>query len=166
MTLLTEMRQDMADYLAEQGINALEAWPREAHRAELSPVVLVQVEKIQGGPAGFQHYLGEFYSREEGQWLAWYGQRVKVTFALELYSPSRVGEEGCRELLDQVCLALQTGGPAGLTMESWTMEEPRFLSDSGLFRGKMTLVCSGVISAEETGGILFEDVVVKGRAEQ
>ena len=85
-----------------------------------------------------------------------------MTVGLDLYSPERSGEEGCRRLLDQVAAAFQSGGPVGLAVERWSMEEPLFEAESGMFRGRLTAVCRGALEAlsDETGPFL--GFVLKG----
>ena len=111
---------------------------------------------------GFQNYLGQVYDSAAGAWRERYGQRITVTFGLDLYSPRSAGEEGCRLLLDQAAGAFQTGGPGGLTVEKWSMGEPVFDKESGMFRGRLSAVCRGTLEAVSDEGGTFLGFEVKG----
>ena len=162
MTTFTALGQAMADHLAREGIPAFYVWPKQAKAVTKEPVVAVHVSEIAAEAAGFQNYLGEEYNAAGRTWTETYGQKAAVKFLLDLYSPLSVGEEGCRVLLDQVALALQKGGPAGLRIEKWSMTEPGFEEKSGLFRGKVQAACRCLLVQRqgETGS--FEGFEVKG----
>jgi hypothetical protein len=153
----------MADHLTAQGISAQAAWQTEWAKVQREPLAVVQVKKLEAAPGGFQNYLGQRYDQEAGTWREIYGQRAKVTFLLDLYSPQERGEEGCRELLDQAAGALQTGSPAGLALESWTMEATEYDEKRGLFRGKLSAKCQGALAAETSEEGAFLGFTVKGR---
>jgi hypothetical protein len=162
MTTLTALSEAMAAHLTDQGIPAQAAWAK-TKAAQTEPLVVVQVKKLEATPGGFQNYLGQKYDEETECWRELYGQRAKVTFALDLYSPQETGEEGCRTLLDQAAGALQTGSPAGLALESWTMEGTEYDEKTGLFRGKMSAKCQGALTAETDEDGAFLTFTVKGR---
>jgi len=159
---LTALREAMTAFLTDRGIRALSAWPGRERLVRAAPLAVVQMEEVKARPMGFQDYLGQVYDGEAGQWRERYGQKVTVTFRLDLYSPRSAGETGCRRLLDQAATAFQTGGPAGLAVAEWTMAEPAFDQESGMFRGKLSAVCRGSLEAvsDETGAFL--GFVVKG----
>ena len=162
MTTFTSLGQAMADYLTEAGILALYAWPKGARSVLKEPTVAVHVSEIAAEAAGFQNYLGEEYDAAGRAWTERYGQKAAVKFLLELYSPLDRGEEGCRALLDQVALALQMGGPAGLRMEKWSMTEPVFEESSGLFRGKVQTLCRCLLVQRQGETGVFDGFEVKG----
>ena len=159
---LTALREAMTDFLTGQGLRALSAWPETEALIPAAPLAVVQMKAVEARPMGFQNYLGRVYDRQAGQWRERYGQRITATFALDLYSPRSAGEEGCRELLDQAAGAFQTGGPGGLAVESWSMEEPAFDGESGLFRGRLTAVCQGTLEAVSDEEGCFLGFIVNG----
>ena len=157
---LTALQETMTAFLEGQGVRALSAWPKEARRVQEAPLAVVAVQEAEGQAAGFGAYLGEVF--QQGRWQQARGQRLSVCFALDLYSPPKAGEEGCRTLLDQVVRAVQLGRPGGLCVESWTMGETGFFSQRGMFRGQLLLRCSGVLLEEEEECGSFLGFEVKG----
>ena len=114
MTTLATIRQAMTAFLAEAGIAALSAWPKEGRK---TPVAVVQVKEVEAGASGLQNYLGQTYDPAARQWTERYGRRITVKFGVTLYSPEAAGESGCQALLEQVAQALMERGPAGSAVE-------------------------------------------------
>lgn len=77
-------------------------WPVEPRELLDGPVAVVSLQGCRAGPAGFQHYLGERYDREREQWVEVYGQKVQLTFGLDLYAPPQLGEAAMQAALDQL----------------------------------------------------------------
>lgn len=165
MTTLALLRETMTEFLQNQGIRALSAWPRAERTARTAPLAVVRVKEAEAGPAGFHRYLGEVYDETARVWTETYGCALTVNFGLALYSLEARGEEGCRDLLDQVAEALQRGGPAGLTLEKWSVGEIAFHRDSGMFRGEMTVRCRAVLTEKTDGDGVFQTFEVKGGME-
>ena len=113
MTTLATIRQAMTAFLAEAGIEALSAWPKEVWKGRKTPVAVVQVKEVEAGASGFQNYLGQTYDPAARQWTERYGRRITVKFGVTLYSPEAAGESGCQALLEQVAQAVDgVGGHA------------------------------------------------------
>ena len=55
MTTLATIRQAMTAFLAEAGIEALSAWPKEVWKGRKTPVAVVQVKEVEAGASGFQN---------------------------------------------------------------------------------------------------------------
>ena len=68
MTTLATIRQAMTAFLAEAGIEALSAWPKEVWKGRKAPVAVVQVKEVEAGASGFQNYLGQTYDPVARQW--------------------------------------------------------------------------------------------------
>ena len=162
MTTLATIRQAMTAFLAEAGIEALSAWPKEVWKGRKTPVAVVQVKEVEGGASGFQNYLGQTYDPAARQWTERYGRRITVKFGVTLYSPEAAGESGCQALLEQVAQALMERGPAGFAVEKWSAGETAFDQASGMFWGKLQAVCRGMLVAgmEESGEL--EGFTVRG----
>ena len=79
------VREQMAAFLRQQGVDAVCAYPEERRRQRSGPVAAVSLRACQGGPGGFRDYLGERYDESTGQWQELYGRRVTLTFGLDLY---------------------------------------------------------------------------------
>ena len=84
---LDQVRERMAEFLRGQDIDAVCAWPEEARVRRDHVAAAVSLRACQGGPGGFQDYLGERYNEAAGRWEELYGKRVKLTFGLDLYAP-------------------------------------------------------------------------------
>ena len=154
MTTLATIRQAMTAFLAEAGIEALSAWPKEVWKGRKTPVAVVQVKEVEAGASGFQNYLGQTYDPAARQWTERYGRRITVKFGVTLYSPEAAGESGCQALLER--------GPAGFAVEKWSAGETAFDQASGMFWGKLQAVCRGMLVAgmEESGEL--EGFTVRG----
>ena len=168
-TTLTALREAMTEHLVTHGIRALSAWPEAGRLVRSAPLAVVRMKGVEAEPMGFSDYLGRFWDEEAGQWRERYGQHISVTFVLDLCSPRTDGEEGCRVLLDQAAGAFQSGGPAGLAVERWSMAEPEFDRESGMYRGELTARCQGTLEAVtdlETGVFLgFEIRCIERKVE-
>ena len=86
-TGLEQIRQTMADYLCQQGVPAVTAWPAAPRQEWTEPVVVVSVRGCRAGSASFQDYLGERYDEASGRWEERYGKKAELTFGLDLYAP-------------------------------------------------------------------------------
>ena len=84
MTTLATIRQAMTAFLAEAGIEALSAWPKEVWKGRKTPVAVVQVKEVEAGVSGFQNYLGQTYDPAARQWTERYGRRITVKFGVTL----------------------------------------------------------------------------------
>ena len=146
-TTLTALREAMTEHLVSHGIRALSAWPEAGRLVRSAPLAVVRMKGVESEPMGFSNYLGRFWDEDAGQWRERYGQHISVTFVLDLCSPRTDGEEGCRILLDQTAGAFQAGGPAGLAVERWSMAEPEYDRESGMYRGELTARCQGTLEA-------------------
>lgn len=162
MTSLALLRETMTDFLQAQGVRARSAWPKAAFTAQSAPLAVVRVKAVEASPAGFHRYLGEVYDETARVWTETYGCAVAATFGLTLYSPEAEGEAGCRDLLDQVAESFQRGGPAGLTVEKWSLGEIAFHRESGMFRGEVTARCRAVLTEKTDGDGVFVAFEVKG----
>ncbi len=162
MTTLAVLRQVMRDFLESKGLRAVTAWPGEEEQKQTAPLVVVRVRGVEVEPGGFHRYLGETYDAAAQGWGECYGHAFGASFGLALYSPRETGEEGCRDLMDQVAEAFQQGGPAGLPVEKWTMGEIAWDRNSGMFRGEITAQVHGMLTEKTDGAGVFLEFEVKG----
>lgn len=162
MTSLAKLRESMTDFLTDRGLRALSAWPKTERTAKTAPLILVRLGQVEAGPAGFHRYLGEAFDQTAQAWTERYGGAVKVTYVLTLYSPEDWGEEGCRDLLEQVAALFPGSGPGGLPVEGWTMGETAFHRESGMYRGELRVRCRGFLTEEVGTDGIFRDFDVKG----
>ena len=156
---LENIREQMVDYLKEQGVQAFAAWPAGERPVQEGALVVVSLRGCQAGPAGFQHYLGERYDERTGLWQELYGRRVTLTFGLDLYGES-AGE--LQTAYDRMAEAFQWEGPAGLALRELSCGETEFDRAAGLYRRAVTAVCQGYLYAVADEGGTFLDFVVRG----
>lgn len=162
MNGLDTIRECMTDFLCQHGVSALTAWP-EGNRAKPDQaVVAVSIRRCEGGPSGFQDYLGERYNADTGRWEELYGKQLTVTFGLDLYAGRSGGASACQTAFDIMAAALQQGGPDGLTIQSFSQGELRYDEGIGLFSCPVEAVCQCFLYAVADEGGQFLDFEIKG----
>lgn len=161
-TGLENLRNRLADYLLEQGVNARTAWP-EGERLEVEqPVVVVSLRGCQSGPAGFQDYLGERYNEETGLWEELYGRKAELTFGLDLYAPARCGEGEMQDAFDGLAAALTLGAPDGMAVMEYSCGETEYDSRARLRKRTVQAVCGAYLCAVAQPGEAFLDFELRG----
>ena len=162
MMTLDELRQAMAQYLSSCGVAAVTAWEpgRRARREE--PVAVVSLRGCEGGPAGFQDYLGERFDEASGTWRELYGKKAELTLGLDIWGPKSGGEAACAALFDRVVQALTLGGPDGLRLREVVCGETAYDGDEGLFHCPARAVGTVLLVAQAGEDGLFTDFMVKG----
>ena len=115
-TGLDTVRERLAAYLTEHGVEAVSAWPERARPPAAGAVAAVSIRRCEGADAGFGDYLGERYNEETGRWEELYGKRLTLTFGLDLFAGTgeAAGERQVRSAFDRMNAALQSGDPKGL----------------------------------------------------
>ena len=162
MNGLDTIREHMTAFLREQGVNALTAWPDGSRVGANGAVAAVSVRKCEGGPSGFQDYLGERFDPNTGHWEELYGKQLTVTFGLDLYGSRTGGAVECQAAFDAMAAAFQQGGPAGLTVGSFSQGEVKYDKDLGLFHCPVEAVCTCFLYAVADEGGQFLDFEIKG----
>ena len=76
-----------------------------------------------------------------------YGQKVSVRFALDLYSPRKIGEDGLQGLMNQVAEALAQEGPAGLHVREVTWEKTSYDRSCDMLTRAGEELCEGLLCA-------------------
>ncbi len=160
------IRQRMTQYLQEQDINAIAAWPRQERLDQNGAVVVVSLRKCQSGPAGFQDYLGELFNEETGRWEELYGKKVHLTFGLDLYADAKAGETAIQHSFDQLAAALQDGGPEGLNIQQLSCGETGFDSAGRLLKRAVEAECTAFLYAVTEPGGAFLDFEIRGGIKQ
>lgn len=127
---LQELRQALAAFLRERGVEAVTAWGPERRMKAGEAVAAVSLRGFESGAPGFQDYLGERYNDQEGCWEELYGKRVELTFGLDLYAATA---EGVQAGLDALSAALGEKGPAGLCPVGLSAGETVYQSGSGRY---------------------------------
>lgn len=162
MTQLALLRKAMTAFLAEQGVQALSAWPNAERVRPAAPLAVVHLKRFEAAPAGFQNYLGEFFDEQTQAWRERYGQKFQAAFSLDLYSPKSGGAEGCQALLDQVADALRQTGPDGLALEKLSMGQVGYDPASGMFFGKAEAGVQGILLTDTDEAGTFLQFEIKG----
>lgn len=161
---LDGLREKLAAFLREQGLQAMTDWPVEPRELLDGPVAVVSLQGCRAGPAGFQHYLGERYDREREQWVEVYGQKVQLTFGLDLYAPPQLGEAAMQAALDQLAGACAGAGPVGLDIREFSCGETRYDRDSRLLKRPAQAVCTACLYAVTEPSGTFLDFEVRGES--
>ena len=152
------VREQMAAFLRQQGVDAVCAYPEERRRQRSGPVAAVSLRACQGGPGGFRDYLGERYDESNGRWQELYGRRATLTFGLDLYGES-AGE--LQTAYDRMAEAFQWEGPAGLALRELSCGETEFDRAPASTAGGDGGV-SGIPVRRSRRGGTFLDFVVRG----
>lgn len=162
MSGLEELRQALADYLNGCGVPAVPAWESGKRVRRDIAVSAVSLRSCEGGPAGFQDYLGEFWEEEKGCWVEKYGRKAELTFGLDIWGPRSGGESACAAHFFKLAQALSLGTPEGLRFREVSCGEAVFEEQEGLFHCPVKAVCAVFLEAarEESGA--FTDFRVKG----
>lgn len=159
---LDSVRERMAEYLREQGVPAVAAWPGQERLARGEPVAVVSLRECEAGPAGFQDYLGERLDERTGLWEELYGRRVTLTLGLDLYAPPETEGERLQRAFDALAQALTRGGPDGLHVQSFSCGETAYDRDSRLLKRPAQAVCGAHLYAVARPGEAFLDFELRG----
>ena len=157
-----QIRESMAAYLTGQGVDALCAYPDTQRLRRSGAVVVVSLRSCQGGPGGFQDYLGERYDPDSGQWQELYGKKFAVTFGLDLYAPQKEGAAAIQIACDRLAQALRREGPTGLKLLELSCGETEFDREASLFQRRAEACCQGYLYAVAQEGGTFLDFIVRG----
>lgn len=160
---LERICQVMADYLKQQGVEAVTAWPMTGRKGQ-GPVAAVTLRGCQVGPGGFQDYLGERYDDQAGVWEERYGRRAKLIFGLDLYAGEKGDGRQLQQAFDGLAGALLLGGPEGLQVEEFSGGETEYDPDSRRLRQRAQAVCTAYLSRVVKTDGEFVDFELRGVA--
>lgn len=161
-TGLEAIRERMADYLNDQGAEAVTAWPGRDRLRRDRPVVVVPLRSCQAGSAGFQDYLGERYNEETGLWEELYGRKATLTFGLDLYAPAQGDGADLQAAFDVLAEALTRGGPPGLAVQEFSCGETEYDAAARLQKRSAQAVCQAYLCAAAQPGGEFLDFELRG----
>ena len=159
---LERIRQKMADYLCQQGVPAVTAWPAAPRQEWTEPVVVVSVRGCRAGSASFQDYLGERYDERSGRWEERYGKRAELTFGLDIYAPEQGGGEGVQRAFDALAGALLLGGPEGMDLREFSCGATVWDAQRRRLRRPVEAVCAAWLCAAADAGGGFVDFELRG----
>lgn len=159
---LEQIREQLAAYLREKGVDAAAAWPG-AEREKLSaPRAVVTLRGCSAGPSGFQDYLGETYDTDADQWRELYGRKGELTFSLDLYAPALQGEGPLQAAFDRLLEALSQGGPAGMTLREVSCGQTEYDANGRLLKRSVQAVFGVYLWAAAQPGGAFLDFEIRG----
>ena len=167
MTAVPLIRDAMTELLRRHDIEAISAFPDEMRKCYDTPVVLVSLKEVQSESAGFQQYLGERFQEDRQAWEEVYGQKIKVCFGLDIYSPRSYGEHGTQEMMDRLTNAFGKETPAGLSLTELSWKGSNYNRSCNMFQRGGEALCEGLLylvkdpdgsflSFEVRGGITLE----------
>lgn len=164
MAGLDEIRERMAEYLRAGGLETVTAWRETPGERPAGVMAAVSLRGCEGGPAGFQDYLGERYNADAGRWEELYGRRMRLTLGLDLYADrgERGGEAGIRRAFDRMVETLRAGGPEGLRVTELTTGETGYDQTLGLYHARAEVVCEAYLHAVADEGGMFLDFKIRG----
>ena len=122
-----ELRQELAGYLTEHGLEAVPAWREEKRQRMGNAVAAVSLRGMECKGSGLQDYLGERFDRESGQWEELYGKTVELTFGLDVYASTA---EEVHRGLEVLTAALDRDGPGGMKVVELNVGEPSYKQES------------------------------------
>ena len=122
-----ELRQELAGYLTQHGLEAMPAWGEEKRQRLGKAVAAVSLRGMECKGSGLQDYLGERFDRESGQWEELYGKTVELTFGLDVYAATA---EEVHSGLELLIAALDRDGPAGMKVVELSLGEPVYKQES------------------------------------
>lgn len=120
---IEEVRQAVAGYLREQGLDAVTAWSGEGRKPPGKAVSVVSLRGLESMGSGLQNYLGEWYDSTVGRWEERYGKQVKLTLGLDVYAGTAEEVQAGVDLLRDI---LDGGGPGGMTAMEFSAGEPGY----------------------------------------
>ena len=156
----------MTEYLVQQGVNAVTAWPGQERKYLNEPVVVVSLRGCQAGPAGFQDYLGERFNEETGLWEELYGRKATLTFGLDLYATPESGGADLQQAFHRLAQALTAGSPEGLQVQEFSCGETEYDEKARLNRRMAQAVCTAYLYAVAQTGDEFLDFELRGGLKQ
>lgn len=159
---LEQVRAQLAAFLTEGGVDAMESWPMERRTERTQPVAVVSLLELSCAAAGLQDYLGQRLDETTGQWNEVYGRKARLTFALDILAPAQLGASACRAAFERTVQVLQSEKPVGLSVRELSAGEVDFDEKEGLLKLRCTLVCDGWLytAGEEAG--TFLDFTLRG----
>ncbi len=159
---LDRVRERMAECLRQAGVDAVCAWPEETRTRRETVTTAVSLRACEGGPGGFQDYLGERWNESTGHWEELYGKKARLVFGLDLYAPRGAGAEAAGAAFDRMADALRRNGPEGLRVLELSCGETKYDRETGLFHCPVQAVCEGYLYAVADEGGAFLDFIVRG----
>ncbi len=163
MKNVRELCRNLTEYLKQNGLSAMGAWPKEKRLRPGKAVVSVSLRKWESGPPGFQDYLGERYDEAAGQWEELYGKRVELTFGLDLYAATA---EEVQAGVDDLGAALGQGGPEGFKLTDFSAGETTYQTEAKRYfcPAQVKFAAWVVALAREDGSFLDFEVRGENRA--
>lgn len=162
MNGLEELRRELAEYLNRQGVDAVTAWESGRRMKREGAAAVVSIRACEGGPAGFQDYLGERLDEASGKWEEWYGRKAEITFGVDVWAPRSGGEEACAAHFSRIAQALTLGGPGDVRFREISCGETEFDEREGMFRCPVRAVGTVFLRAKADESGMFTDFTVKG----
>lgn len=162
MAGLDTVRERLAEFLRESGLEVVTAWPQRERPGLEGVVTAVSLRGCEGGPAGFQDYLGERYNDQAGRWEELYGKKMRLVLGLDLYAGRSAGEAGIRAAFDRMAQSLRGQGPDGIRVVELSAGETGFDRELGLYHERVEAVCEIYLYAVADEGGVFLDFEIRG----
>lgn len=127
---LSELRERLAEYLRQNGVEAVADYGTQKRRRG-GTAVAVSLRGLESGAVGFRNYLGERFDEVSGQWEERYGRQAALTMGLALYAPTMAE---LHRGLERLTCALERGSPEGFGEAELTVGEPTYRTEEREYR--------------------------------
>ena len=154
-----ELRQALARYLTEKGLEAVTAWGEQRRCRPGRAVAAVSLRGMECKGSGLQDYLGERFDGDRGQWEELYGKKVELTFGLDVYAATAQEVQAGLEALGT---ALEQRGAAGMAPVELSAGETEYQSESRRYVCPVQARFSAWATAVSRGEGEFLDFEVRG----
>lgn len=161
-TGLEHIRERMADYLNNSGVNAMAAWPEKSWRPGKNPVAVVSLRGCRAESSGLMDYLGERFNEKTGLWEELYGKKAQLIFGLDLYAPEKGDGADLQAAFDRLAQALTLGSPEGLAIREFSCGETVYDPVSRMRKRPVQAVCDAWLCAAAQPGGTFRDFELRG----
>lgn len=159
---IEEVRQAVAGYLREQGLDAVTAWSGEGRKAPGKAVSVVSLRGLESVGSGLQNYLGERYDPTTGRWEERYGKQVRLTLGLDVYAGTAAQVQAGVDLLRDI---LDGDGPEGMRAMEFSTGEPSYDPEARRYKCPAQARFEVWAVAVTKGDGTFLDFEVKGERE-
>ena len=156
------LTREVAGWLREQGVEAMEGWSGNSCPSMSRPAVVVTVRGCEGQPAALARYLGERFDPETGCWQELYGRQLTLELGLDVYAPENAGQEELAAALDGLMAALGSEAPQGLQVGKLTCGQTVWDKTQRRLRQEVTAVCAVRLEAAAQEGTAFLDFELRG----
>lgn len=159
---LQDLCEALCSLMCARGIPAMLHYPAERRKQRDEALVVISLREMDAQTPGFGNYVGERVSPETKEREEIYAQRVKLGFALDLYSPKQCGEAGIWSLMEKLLGLLPEQLPVGLSLKTMLWKDMSYDRSCDMFCRAGSLLCEALLYTVRAEDGSFLDFEVKG----